>query len=938
MNSARRDRVNHIFDLCRSMEHAERELYLKTGAAGDAEVENEVRTLLSAYDRSPEFLEQPALEQNAAIVRQALQPYAALAAGSFLGHFQILGPIGAGGMGMVYRARDTSLGRDVALKLLPPELASEAGRRSRFQNEARAVAALNHPNIAAIYAIERDALVMELVPGQTLKERLEAGPMPVDEALRIAGQIADGLEAAHEQGLVHRDLKPANIKLTDDGTVKILDFGLAKIIGDGEGGLKSVSRGADMAVPGMILGTAGYMAPEQAAGKPVDKRADIWAFGVVLFEMLVGKPAFDGETNSHRMAAVLTAEPDLSRIPPRARRLLQSCLIKDPKRRLRDVGDWPALVQETQPAPSPAGRLRAAMPWIAAAAAVVLSGVMGSLYVRNVKAGNHEVRADIDVPASEDPVSFAVSPDGRRVVFAASQNASGQAGSSQDGPKQLWVRALDSRSAEPLPGTEGGTAPFWSPDGRSVGFFADLSLKRADLDGAPPRVLAPVPTISPQGTWGKGGTILFAVGLTKLSRVSASGGPVTVAGDKDPNVNQLVPRFLPDGRRFLYVANGSDPGIWLGSLDGAPPRRITSIAAGVDSGAEFLAPNWLVRVRQGVLEAQRFNMDSGQLEGDPVPVEHGVGLARDTMAGFFSVSASGAMVWRGAGQERRELLWFSRSGQAVGTSGGSGDSNLYSPELSPDGSLVATMRGATGSADIWVQNGANNRRVTFDAADERYPTWSPDGTRLAFASNRKGPYDLYAKRLNGSAGEELLLDSRDMKRPNSWAPDGRFLLYWSSQNNGDLFVLPLEGEAKPFPFVSTASREQEGVFSPDGKWVAYQSDASGRFEIYVRPFPGPGEQTQISTEGGRAARWRADGKELYFISPQLKMMAAAVSVKDLNFTAYAPVALFQTHINPATNRQQYDVAKDGRFLILADLPNTAAAPIHLLLNWMAPGQ
>lgn len=925
MDPAQRDRVHQLFELCRVLPEAERAIRLASVSASDSEVENEVRALLEAYDRCPEFLEKPALEQQAEIVERALKPHAQLAPGTLVGHFEIAGPLGAGGMGMVYRARDTLLRRDVALKFLPPALADDPGRRARFQAEARAVAALNHPNIATIYAVESGALVMELVPGLTLQERIQTGPIPLDEALRIAGQIADGLEAAHERGIVHRDLKPANIKLTAEDVVKVLDFGLAKASEDG----LSDSRVNPFAMTsiGMILGTAGYMAPEQAAGKTVDKRADIWSFGVVLYEMLVGQPLFGGETNSDRLAAVLTKEPDFNQVPAKVRRLLQSCLKKDPKRRLRDIGDWLTLLEEPPATASRPKSVDSVLPWLIAAAAVIGLGVPRVLDLRNAKAIVPEIRADIVIPASDNPSSFALSPDGRRIAFAASD----------DGRRRLWVRALDSRAAQPLPGTEGAYSPFWSPDSRSVGFFADYKLKRIDLGGAQPQTLAPVPSNIAQGSWSAGGVILFSPGVMPLTQVSASGGNATEVTKlaKGQN-NQMAPRFLPGGRQFLYVVNGTDPSIWLGSLDDSEPRRITSLTVGTDSAAEYLDPGWLVRVRQGVLEAQRFDVSRCQLSGDPVLLERSVSADLATMAGSFSVSRSGTIVWRSGAGDQRQLIWFNRSGQNVGAFGGISDSTLFSPELSPDGKRVATMHGSPGTSDIWVQEGLRNSRFTFDPADDRYAIWSPDGTHIAFASSRNGAYDLYEKLADGSGSERLLLKSEEFKRPNSWSPDGKLILYWTGQNNGDLYVLPLTGDPKPFPYVATPFHEQEGAFSPDGKWVAYQSDESGRFEIYVRPFPGPGGSTQVSVDGGHSARWRTDGKELYFLSPGLKMMAAKIVSQGTALGAETPEPLFQTNINQATNRQQYDVARDGRFLILTDLPNTSTEPIRLLLNWKPP--
>ena len=926
MDSAQQERINKLFDSLRDLSPAQRDLRL-VSECGDPAVEQEVRSLLDAYDRSANFLEEPVLTRQAGILENHLRRRGELAPGTMVGNYEITEPIGAGGMGIVYRARDTRLGRDVALKFLPPEVAHDPARRARFQAEARALAALNHPNIATIYGIEDDALVMEFVPGNTLEQHIQIRPIPLQEALEIIGQIAAGLEAAHDRGFVHRDLKPANIKITPAGVVKLLDFGLAKATGPGSSPTSAAPFTA-VTETGMVLGSAGYMSPEQAVGKTVDKRSDIWAFGVVLYEMLVQSKAFGGATASERLAEVLTKEPDLAQLPSKVRRLVRACLEKDPKRRLRDVGDWSRLLEEedragTSPGPAPGSRLG----WGIAAAAVMALAILAIVSFRGPRVYAPEARVDIVIP-NDDRSSFALSPDGSRVVFVASYG----------GASRLWVRPLDSRTAQVLPGTEGATNPFWSPDSRAVGFFADFKLKRIDLAGAKPQVLAPVPSYTPEGTWGSQGVILFAVGLTPLARVSDSGGAVTAATRfAQGQENQLAPRFLPNGRQFLYVVNGSDPSIWLGSLDGAEPRRITSITVGADSAAEYIGPDWLVRVRQGALEAQRFDAARARLSGDPMPLERSVSIDAATFAGRFSSSSAGTIVWRSGGESRTQLLWMDRAGRNEGELGAVSDANLFSPEISREGQRVATMHGPVGSSDIWIQDKLHNERFTFGGSDNRYPIWSPDGSRIVFASNRNGAYDLYVKPADRSAGESLLLRSDELKRPNSWSPDGRFILYWTGQNNGDLFVLPLAGERKPFPFVNTPFSEQQGVFSPDGKWIAYQSDESGRDEIYVRPFPGPGGQVQISSQGGHSPRWRPDSRELYYLNPDFKMVAAKLSLQGSSITAETPVTLFQTNIVKATNRQQYDVADDGRFLILTELPNSSAEPVHLLLNWRPPG-
>jgi Tol biopolymer transport system component len=845
--------------------------------------------------------------------------------GNKLGPYELVAAIGKGGMGEVWRAHDPQIGRDVAIKVSAQQFTD------RFEREVRAIGALNHPNICTLYHVGPNYLVMELIEGPTLAERIKEGPIPLEEALGFAQQIASALEAAHEKNVVHRDLKPANIKIRPDGSGKVLDFGLAKA-----GETHEVTPDSPTMMPGtqigMILGTAGYMSPEQARGKEVDKRADIWAFGVVLYEMVTGKRLFDGETVSDTLAAVLRAEPSLTPAPEKTRRLLRACLQKDPKQRLQAIGDWKLLLEEQ--AEGPAATSRGRLAWIAAAAFALIAVITSTLYFRATNTTAPETRLDIVTPATSSPASFALSPDGRRIAYVAIG----------DGASRLWVRSLDSISAQPLPGTEGALHPFWSPDSRSLGFFADRKLKRIDLGGGQPQTLADVLSAAAQGTWNAEGVILFSVsGAAPLSRVPASGGQ-TVAAIKlgKGQGGHLAPRFLPVGRQFFFQESAGHA-TWLGSLDGAEPRQLTAFAAGTDSAGEYLAPGWLVRVSQGNLVARRFDARHGQLSGDPVTLAQTVGVDPNTLKGLFSVSASGAIAWRKGTGSRRQLIWFNRSGQNVGTFGAPDESNLNAPELSPDGKRATITRGSVGSTDIWMQEGARLSRFTFDPSDDVEGIWSPDGARVVFASNRKGAFDLYQKPANGEGSEEVLLQSAGNKIPNSWSPDGRFILYVSAQNNGDLMVLPITdnqkpGDRKPFPFLSTRFSVAQGAFSPDGKWVTYQSNESGRFEVFVRPFPGPGGQWQVSTDGGTSPRWRADGKELYFLAPDSKLMAVAVAAQGGIFTPGTPETLFQTHTVQSAVKPNYNVARDGRFLIDTELEDTATEPIHLLLNWKPPAK
>ncbi len=873
-------------------------------------------------------------------------------------------------MGQVYRATDTNLKRQVAIKVLPASLAGDADRLARFQREAKVLAALNHPNIAAIYGLEKTpdftALVMELVEGDDLSQRIARGAIPLDEVLPIAKQIAEALEAAHEQGIIHRDLKPANIKVRPDGTVKVLDFGLAKAMDPPAGSSPHVSQSPTITTPamtqaGMILGTAAYMAPEQAKGKTVDKRADIWAFGVVLCEMLTGQRLFSAETIPETLAHVMTREIDLGTLPTTTpqhiRTMLARCLVKEPKQRLRDIGDVRLVLEGAFETPAPqatssatALASRGRRPLIAALAVAVLG-----LIALTVPTLRHlretpppETRVEIVTPATDRPTDFALSPDGRQIVFVASG----------DGASRLWLRPLATTTAQPLAGTERAMYPFWSPDGRSIGFFAGGSVKRLDLSGGAPQTLARAGNPG-GGTWSADGVIVFAPdALSPLRRVSATGGEaaaVTTLGPQQQNHSQ--PWFLPDGRRFLFYARGAGDAaaIYLGALDGGPPTRLTP----ADGAGAYLPwagseGGWLLWVSAGTLRAQRLDVEKAALTGAPVTLADGV--AGDGPRSAISVAATGLMAYRTGGGRQRQLTWVDRTGTARGTLG-EPDPTLRGLSVSPDGRRVAVTRIVQGNADLWLLDGTRTIRFTFDPARDLDPVWSPDGTRIAFRSDSAASrFDLYQKLTNGTGVEERLVASDQVKIAYSWSADGRFLLYGTSS---DLWVLPvalrepqghpeqgrgMEGDRTPWVFLKTPFVERYGQFSPDGRWVAYQSNESGRNEIYVRPFAGPtgsgasatgaGGQWQVSSAGGDFPVWRPDGKELYYLDPAGAMMAAAIAVTGTTLAPGAPVALFPTRTSVGQGEigRPYDVAPDGRFLINTVL-DEAAAPITLIQHW-----
>jgi len=867
-------------------------------------------------------------------------------------------------MGVVYRARDLKLKREVAIKILPDEFSRDADRISRFQREAEVLASLNHPNIAAIYDLQEANgsrfLVLELVEGETLAERIKRGRIPVDESLNIAKNICEALEAAHEKGVVHRDLKPANVKITPDGKVKVLDFGLAKVF-ETEASKGNLSQLPTLSMAatnsGVILGTAAYMSPEQAKGRTVDKRTDIFAFGAVLYGMLTGRAAFDGDDVQDIIGAVLKNEPDWTRLPtetpPGVRKLLRRCLEKNVKNRRSDAADVRIDIEEALAEPvatpeTPPAR-GARLAWMASlAVAVVLIVALTVPTVRHLRETPplppSEMRVEIVTPATTDPISFALSPDGRQIVFVASGG----------GASRLWLRSLVSTTAQPLAGTEGAAYPFWSPDNRSIGFVADGKLKRFDIGGGTPQTLTTV-TGPRGGTWNADGVIVFTpTAASPLFRVPASGGQAVAVTKLDRQSSHRFPFFLPDGRQFLFLAQGTPEtgGIYLGSLDSAETRRLTA----ADTAGVYLPSGmagWLLWVRAGTLVVQRLDLERKALTGDPVTLADPVAFDITTLASAVSVSASGLVAYRAGGANRRQLAWFDRSGKALGALGSPDEFALSAPRVSPDGRRVAVWRTVQGNAEIWLLDGTRASRFTFDAAVDRYPIWSPDGSRIVFDSNRKGHRDLYQKPSSGAGADEPLVESPQDITASDWSADDRFILYQSNdpQTGRDLWVLPTEGARKPWVFLKTSFDESFGQFSPNGRWVAYMSNESERNEIYIRPFAAPtasgapanpaGGGSQISTAGGIHPRWRPDGKELYYIGPNGEMMAAPIAATGTTLELGAPVALFPTRIyggglNNIQGRQ-YDVTRDGRFLINTVLDD-ASSPITLLMNWKLPAK
>jgi serine/threonine protein kinase len=939
----------------------ERAAFLAAATGDDAELRREVESLLRSDTSDASFLDRLPVASASVLAdplatRATSDPtrsHPALAAGRRVGPYEIVATLGAGGMGEVYHARDTKLHRSVALKVLPERFALDPDRSARFRREAQLLATLNHPNIGAIYGLEESspstgsgqaavqALVLELIDGPTLADRIALGPIPVAEALTIARQIADALEAAHEKGIIHRDLKPANIKTAPNGVVKVLDFGLAKVW---DGAQSDLSGSQKVTVTDLgertILGTPAYMSPEQARGQPLDKRTDIWSFGCVLYEMLTGREPFAGDTVSGTLAAILGREPDFTKLPADTpvpvRRLLRRCLEKDRKRRLDsasdarlEIEDSVAQSEEPQDVFVTVSRNRERFVWIVAT--LVLSTValtLGISYLRTPDVP--DMRVDITTPSTDAPTSFAISPDGRTLVFVAYDQ----------GQARLWRRQLDAATAQPLEGTEGAMYPFWSPDSRALGFFADSQLKRIDIRGGLPETLASAPS-GRGGTWNSDGLIVFApTAVGSLSSVPSTRGDVATVTtlDRPRQASHRFPQFLPDGRRFLFFVQGppDTQGIYLGALDSPGTQRLTA----ADSASAYLTSGWLLFMRQGTLVARRFNSTTGEVTGDPITVADPVGLDVSNFSGAFSVSNDGIVAYRSSGAGRRQLLWFDRSGKLLGTLGAPDDNELVAPSLSPDGLRVAAHRTVLGNTDIWIYDATRATKFTFDASRDLFPIWSPDGRHIAFDSNRSGHRYFYQKRSDLAGAEVPFLETPENKVLNDWSPDGQSILYVTPSNDdtgADIWYVPLSGDRKPIPFLVTRYLERAGQFSPDGRWVAYQSNETGPYEVYVRSFPGSGGQQQVSTSGGIQARWRRDGRELYYIAPDGKLMAVPITMHGAAIEPGTPVALFQTRIwgggTNATQGHQYDVSKDGRFLLNSVVEDAAMAPITLLLNW-----
>jgi len=854
--------------------------------------------------------------------------------GESIAHYRITGKLGEGGMGAVYRAIDTKLNREVAVKVLPEGFAEDSARMARFEREAQMLAALNHPNLAAIYGIEQNALVMELVEGEDLK-----GPLPIGTAIEYARQIAAGVEAAHEKGIVHRDLKPANIRITPEGVVKILDFGLAKAT---ETSAASVANSPTLTIGGTlvgtVLGTAGYMSPEQARGKTVDKRADIWAFGVVLYEMLTGAPLFAaGDNVTDVLAAVVMREPDWSALPPdtppNIRRLLERCLRKDPKQRLRDIGDARIALEDgdiTDPVvavPTPSSRSR--IGWAAAAVATLAAGA--GWWRAAQKEAHPVLNLSIVAPekAAFDAARIpALSPDGRRLAFIAIT----------DGRKSLWVRDLDSMAAKVIPGSEDSDHPFWSPDGRFVAFFAQGKLKKVDVSGGSPVVVCDA-IYGAGGSWNRNDVIVFAPSpATELFKVPASGGnadPVTSIDRAAGETAHRSPFFLPDGPHFLFTIRTMEAqrdGIYVGDLESKNKVRLFA----AQSNAVYTPPGLILFARDGTLLAQPTDSAGLRITGTPVPVVEHVTSDSVGFSGKFTASQTGMLAFYSGGSlvGASYLTWYDRSGKVLGTVGP--PSMRLSPAISPRGDFVAEDRiNSANRMDLWLHSmdGKTDSRLSFDQLSN-FPVWSPDGSRILFQSYRPdGSAGICQKSSTGTGKDECFFQMPGITIPTSWSHNGLAVFFNQSKQTGyDLWVLPLTGDRKPYPFLQTPANESNGRLAPDDRWLAYQSDEAGTSEIYVMAFPGKEGKWQISTRGGSRPLWSRDGKELFYIAADQKMMAVSVKT-SAGFEHGAPVPLFETR---TWSLPGYDVTADGkRFLMVSPVGQDSSASMNVMVNWQA---
>ncbi len=986
MTPERWRRANQLFHDARELAPEERAAFLDATCADDEALRRELLAMLAAAQADDHQFSAPVWEKAAKAMPVAEDAEVAkmqLAPGQRLGHYEVLNHLESGGMGEVWLAHDTRLGRRVALKLLPARFTTDAERVRRFELEARATSALNHPNILTVHDIGNHEgapyIVAEWLEGAELRALLppqaEADALPIGAALDYARQIAAGLAAAHEKGIVHRDLKPENLFVTNDGRVKILDFGLAKLkpqrfAGDVDS-RNPQERQNRLTDAGVIMGTVGYMSPEQVRGEDIDQRSDLFSFGLILYEMLAGQQPFQRGSMAETMAAILKEEPpglaELSetkkQIGPQLEKIVRHCLEKKPELRFQSARDLGFALEalsspsgarpETQletaasAAPESVGKTRlfgdARMAWMVAAA--LLIGMLGFAlaYFRRAPAESRLNYTYLRLPEntiSTDVSGAVLSPDGLHMVTTAVTN----------GINRLWLYSFDAPAPKLLPGTEGGHLPFWAPNSQSIGFFDYRKLKRIDLSGGMPTTLCDAP-IGTGGAWNGRGDILFATqingsGLYRVSEAGGTGTPITSLDATRFETGHNNPSFLPDGRHFIFFTQAGQPdyrGIRLGSLDDPLLPLKTSFLLRADAKAEYSTAGYLLFVRERKILAQQFDPAKLSLSGEPILVTpEQVYYEPPFRYADLSVVSDQLLLYRSGGNPNTQLTWFDRSGRQLREVCDPGQ--YRSMRLAPDGRQVLLDRNdpQVETSDIWKFDLERETGIplTSNPGVDTYPIWAPDGRRMVFVSNRDGVWGIYQKGVSGDDNEELLLKGdQQLLFTSDWSPDGRFIVY--RKHNGktrvDIELLPLAGDRQPRSYLATPSTETYGSLSPDGRWLAYQSDESDhRLEIYVQSFPEPGRKTRISKSGGQLARWRRDGKELYFVAADDKLMAVPVET-GASFTAGTPVPLFYVgSYGRRLDRYVYDVSADGqKFLLIRQLEDASMRPLTVVRNWTA---
>jgi eukaryotic-like serine/threonine-protein kinase len=941
------DRVKRLFHDALDLAPDARLAFVRQ-QAGDTPIVEEVMSLLRTYPASAGFLSTPPDPGSVSVA------VARLGAGDEIGPFRIASLIGAGGMGEVYRAWDTRLEREVAIKILPQVSSIEPGRE-RFEAEARAISRLTHPRISTLYDAGSASiggatvqyLVMELVDGETLAARLRRGPLPVSQALAIAVDVGEALAAAHAAGVIHRDVKPSNIMLTRSGA-KLLDFGLARLRPTlATGRSSSVVPSDPPTHQSRLFGTLPYMAPELLRGAEADVRTDIFAFGAVLYEMLAGAPAFRADSEADLVAAILEHDPPPITdghplTPAPVVRLLATCLAREPQDRWQSAQDlvralrWMREDGANSPAtaapPRGAWRQALALSALTGIVVLVLATALGTRPAANPSRISFPVLPPDGARFPRGTAEMAIAPDGSRLVFVAL---------SSDGSRHLWMRRFDAVDSRQVEGTDGAYSPFWSPDGRWIGFFARSRLMKVAATGGEPQPLCEVRMIGAQGgSWSGNGTILFSTFGKPLQRIPDTGGiprPATVLDESRQEVSHAFPAFLPDGRRFLYLSanRGADTAaVYQGALDSTEVRRLFGSQSNVN-----VAGGYLVSRNKGLLLAQTYDPDHAQVTGTAVTLAENITSDPLRRSGGAFSAAGSSVAYRSASPDSH-LLWIDRSGKEIAAFQGDGD--FHHPQLSPDERSVAIEKTdpATGRHTIWVLDLARGTasRLLLDPAGAHVPRWSADGSRIVFCSNRLGGGSLFVMPADGTADAELVLprtESGDLV-PADWSFDGRFILYRvASAASTDLWILPI-GAKEPFAFQSSSAEEAQGRFSPDAKWISYTSNESGAPEVYVRPFPGTGPRRLVSITGGVQGLWRRDGKEFFYLAPDGRLMAVDITTSGSTFEAGAPHALFDTGIRGGfvDRTNQYAVTRDGqRFLVNRSVEDENSAPITVVLNW-----